>query len=204
MITFLDLAQTPAVPWKNGGGSTQALACWPPSAGMDEFEWRVSVATIATSGPFSTFPGVDRQIMLLGGDGVHLHAAQAGWEHALDQRWQPFAFSGDDAVDCRMLGGRSTDFNLMHRRGAWRGTLQVVRNAPPPVVGAAGLCLVVQGAWHCNAGSDGPRVLQAGQGVWWTDEPGQGSDAPWGVEPLRTDTAPALAWVALEPVETKI
>ncbi len=214
MITFMDLAQAPAVPWKNGGGSTQELACWPPGAGMDTFEWRVSVATIASSGPFSTFPGVERQIMLLGGDGVQLQAAQTGWAHALDQRWQPFAFSGDDAVDCHMRGGHSTDFNLMLRRSAWRGTLQVVRNAPPPVVGAAGLCLVLQGTWRCNAGGDGPRVLKAGQGVWWAEEPGGGSDAPWCVEPLHAgsgataadtviaaDTAPVLAWVALEPAE---
>ena len=194
MITFLDLAQTPAVPWKNGGGSTQALACWPPSAGMDEFEWRVSVATIATSGPFSTFPGVDRQIMLLGGDGVHLHAAQAGWEHALDQRWQPFAFSGDDAVDCTMLGGISTDFNLMLRRGVWQGTLQVVRSELPPT--GAGLCMVLQGQWQTVQAGQAERVLTAGQGAWWLDA------APQRLRPVRDpgSAEPVLASVALERV----
>ena len=25
---FFDLASTPSMPWKNGGGSTQELACW--------------------------------------------------------------------------------------------------------------------------------------------------------------------------------
>ena len=82
-MQFLDLAATPSVPWKNGGGSTRELACWPPGAGMDSFAWRVSVATIARPGPFSAFPGVDRQIMLLEGDGVRLQAAAGQWQHAL-------------------------------------------------------------------------------------------------------------------------
>lgn len=122
-LEFFDLANVPATPWKNGGGSTRELACWPPATaaagGMDSFGWRVSVATIAAPGPFSAFAGVDRQIMLLGGDGVHL--TSSGWQHTLAERWQPFAFSGDEAVDCTMLGGISTDFNLMLRRGVWEG-----------------------------------------------------------------------------------
>ena len=43
----LDLAATPPTPWKNGLGQTRELACWPPGAGLDDFEWRVSVATVA-------------------------------------------------------------------------------------------------------------------------------------------------------------
>ena len=46
-LQFFDLATVPATPWKNGGGSTRELACWPLGAGMDAFGWRVSVATIA-------------------------------------------------------------------------------------------------------------------------------------------------------------
>lgn len=187
-MNFFDLATTPSTPWKNGGGSTQELACWPPGADMNSFEWRVSLATVDRPGPFSVFPGIDRQIMLLGGDGLHLRSGE--WEHALDQPWQPFAFSGDDAVDGAMLGGTSKDFNLMLRRDAWRGSLQVLRAAsPPPPPASAGLCMVLQGRWQ------GTRTLVAGQGFWWTQ--GQGA----GVEPLQEDgAAPALAWIALEQV----
>ena len=38
MVQRFDLASTPSVPWKNGGGSTRELACWPQGAGMDGFE----------------------------------------------------------------------------------------------------------------------------------------------------------------------
>ncbi|WP_305230098.1 HutD/Ves family protein, partial [Klebsiella pneumoniae] len=76
-----DLNQIAASPWKNGGGSTREIACWPPGAGMEAFGWRISVATIDQPGPFSAFAGVDRQIMLLDGDGVHLRGE--GIDHVL-------------------------------------------------------------------------------------------------------------------------
>lgn len=184
-LHFFDLAQTPATPWKNGGGSTREIACWPEGSGMDRFGWRVSVATIDAPGPFSVFAGVDRQIMLLDGDGVHL--ASPGWQHRLGERWQPLAFAGDEPVHCTPLGGASTDFNLMLRRGAWQGRLQVLREAPPPA--SSGLCMVLQGRWH------GPRQLEPGQGCWWV----QADDAP-SITPLAEQGAapPVLAWIALE------
>ena len=195
-LQFFDLANMPATPWKNGGGSTRELVCWPPATaaagGMDSFGWRVSVATIAAPGPFSAFAGVDRQIMLLGGDGVQL--TSSGWQHTLAERWQPFAFSGDEAVDCTMLGGISTDFNLMLRRGVWDGTLQVVRSEPPPT--RAGLCMVLQGQWQTVQAGQAERVLTAGQGAWWLDA------APPRLQPVRDpgSAEPVLAFVALKRV----
>ena len=195
-LEFFDLANVPATPWKNGGGSTRELVCWPPATaaagGMDSFGWRVSVATIAAPGPFSAFAGVDRQIMLLGGDGVHL--TSSGWQHMLAERWQPFAFSGDEAVDCTMLGGISTDFNLMLRRGVWEGALQVVRSEPPPT--GAGLCMVLQGRWQTVQAGQAARVLTVGQGAWWLDA------APPRLQPVRDpgSAEPVLAFVALERV----
>ena len=47
--------------------ATREIACWPPGAGLHDFGWRVSIATIAAAGPFSVFKGVDRIIMLLVG-----------------------------------------------------------------------------------------------------------------------------------------
>lgn len=161
-----DLDRIAASPWKNGGGSTREIACWPPGAGMEDFAWRISVATIARDGPFSAFAGVDRQIMLLDGDGVHLQGE--GVDHRLQQRWQPFAFAGDAALGCTLLGGTSTDFNVMARRGQWQAQVAVLDGAAG--VGAAGigaadagLCLVLQGRWQADG-----AVLAPGQGLWWS------------------------------------
>lgn len=162
-LQLFDLAETPASPWKNGGGSTREIMCWPPGADMDSFAWRISVASIAKAGPFSAFAGIDRQIMLLDGDGVHLQGQ--GIDHMLAQRWQPFAFDGAQALDCTLLGGASTDFNVMVRRGQWTAQLQVLDEPAAAGASAAGLCMVLHGQWQAD-GAD--QALSAGQGLWWS------------------------------------
>lgn len=169
------LDQLPARPWKNGGGVTREIACWPPGAGLDDFDWRISVATIAAAGPFSAFPGVDRQIVLLDGDGVRLRGG--GIDHRLDRRLEPFAFAGDLPLDCDLLGGPSTDFNLMLRRGRGSASLEVVDRAVAAIDVAQGLLLVTDGHAHCThlpasaAGGDGDGAtieLGPGDGLFWT------------------------------------
>ena len=93
-----------------------------------------------------------------------------------------------------MLGGISTDFNLMLRRGVWEGALQVVRSEPPPT--GAGLCMVLQGRWQTVQAGQAARVLTAGQGAWWLDA------APPRLQPVRDpgSAEPVLAFVALERV----
>ena len=159
-----DLNQIPPSPWKNGGGSTREIVCFPPGAGMESFAWRISVATIAQAGPFSAFAGIDRQIMLLDGDGVHLHNAGGQIDHLLDKAWEPVSFSGDVALDCDLLGGTSNDFNVMTRRGQWAAKLDVLTGSATAGLSAAGLCMVLQGSWETADG----QTLQPGQGLRWS------------------------------------
>ncbi|WP_370682666.1 HutD family protein [Comamonas sp. GB3 AK4-5] len=178
--------------WKNGGGSTREIACGPRGAGLDDFGWRISVAEIAKAGPFSVFPGIDRHIMLLEGDGVQLHSSAAGIDHALAQRWQPFAFAGDVALSCSLLGGPSTDFNVMTRRGLWSAQVQVVQQAQLLGVSPAGLVMVLQGQWR--RASAAPPLLP-GQGCWWS-----ASDAGSGLLVPQSGDA-RLVHVALHPAQ---
>lgn len=185
---YADLTPTP---WKNGGGTMREIVCQPPGAGMDGFDWRVSIATIAAAGPFSAFPGVDRVIMLLDGAGVHLQGA--GLDHRLDTPGAPFAFNGDVALDCTPLGGPSTDFNLMTRRGQWRTELQLLDTAGSIPLAPQGLLLVLRGEWRLQSGAQDLRCA-AGSGVWW--DTGSG----WQATPLAP-TAQLLA-VQLHPLRS--
>ena len=63
------LQDTPVSPWKNGGGTTQTLVCWPKPS---DWVFRMSVARIDSDGPFSEFKGVDRWFAVLSGEGVVL------------------------------------------------------------------------------------------------------------------------------------
>lgn len=164
-----DTAALPVTAWKNGGGSTREIACWPPGAGLGDFEWRLSIATIAASGPFSVFPGIERTIMLLAGDGVQLRSADGTLDHRLATLHRPFAFSGDVALVCTLLGGASSDFNVMARRGRWRAKLQVLESAALLDSASHGMLLALRGQWEL----DGVSTIDCaeGEGLWWADAP---------------------------------
>jgi environmental stress-induced protein Ves len=108
--------------WKNDGGWTTEIASDGPTASevspaTSDFRWRVSIADIERDGPFSSFPGVDRDLLLLSGKGIELDINDAA-PHRLDQRFQRVHFAGEDRVDCHLLGGPTQDFNVMVRRDA--------------------------------------------------------------------------------------
>lgn len=171
-----------AMPWKNGGGSTCEILSWPPGAGVDAFDWRVSIATIGASGPFSAFDGVDRIIMLLEGDGVRLQALSAGIDHQLDRPHEPFAFSGDLGLDCTLLGGPSIDFNVMSRRTRGQAEVRLIdtTNLAPLPSAHGGLLMSLCGHWQV-----GDDVLGVGEGLWWVD------------------ANPARNWPEMQPVEAQ-
>lgn len=108
------LAERVFRPWKNGGGETAEIAVSPPGAGFEDFDWRVSTAVVAASGPFSLFPGVDRVLTVLEGGAMMLSVE--GLECRLDAASEPFSFAGDVACAARLEGGRLLDFNVMVRR----------------------------------------------------------------------------------------
>ena len=182
MLQRFALADLTPMPWKNGGGTTCEIVCQPPGAGMDGFDWRVSIASIAAAGPFSAFAGVDRMIMLLAGDGVHLRGE--GVDHRLDTPLAPFAFSGDVALACNLLGGSSTDFNVMTRRGQRRAELRVLRAAGDVAAASAGVLLALGGAWQCTGRDGGTQACAAGSGMWWN-----GTAEAWHAEPMADGAA---------------
>lgn len=112
------------MPWKNGGGVTHELAVSPAGAGFDDFVWRASIAEVNRDGPFSVFAGIDRTLVLLDGAGFTLQLDQTE-QQTLDQPYQPFRFPGERAVTVSLRGGPTRDFNLMIRRDAALGRLDI-------------------------------------------------------------------------------
>lgn len=174
----------PVTPWKNGGGTTQEIACWPNDAAPGDFAWRSSIATIAAPGPFSVFPGIDRSIMLLDGDGVHLRSGDGSIDHRLDVPHRPFAFRGDEVLGCTPLGGASSDLNVMTRRGLWCAQVQVLDRASSIAAAPHGVLLALRGDWQLNG--DNPTCRE-GEGLCWTD-----ASHAWQATPVGTDARLAV------------
>lgn len=107
---IVQLADAAPSPWRNGGGVTRELASWPHGG---DWIWRMSVAEVAQSGPFSRFEGVQRWFAVLAGAGVRLSMGEHS--HALTGSSAPLCFDGALPVDCQLLDGATQDFNLMVR-----------------------------------------------------------------------------------------
>ncbi|MCW1938564.1 HutD family protein [Pseudomonas sp. MDMC_285] len=123
---LLDTATARAMPWKNGGGTTVELAISPADAGLEGFAWRISTAQVAVDGAFSSFPGIDRSLAVLAGDGMCLQRADGRREMLLSGD-AIAVFRGEEAISAQLLGGPITDLNLMTRRGVWSHELRLVR-----------------------------------------------------------------------------
>ncbi|RWR04442.1 HutD family protein [Sinirhodobacter populi] len=114
-MRILPAAGYRAMPWKNGGGVTREILALPTPG---DWDIRLSMATVATDGPFSVFPGIDRTLTVLAGDPMELTVAGAPAVRLAPG--QPFAFPGDAETGSRLTGGTVTDFNVMTRRGRIR------------------------------------------------------------------------------------
>lgn len=110
--------------WKNGAGWTSEVHREPD---VDDWKWRLSIAEVETDVPFSTFPGVERQLVLLSGAGMRLRFDN-GKVHELSNPFDMIGFSGDQSLVGELLDGPTRDFNLMWKRGVvdaqiWRRPL---------------------------------------------------------------------------------
>jgi environmental stress-induced protein Ves len=102
--------------WKNDGGWTTEIALSPDDSAAG-FRWRISIAEIESDGPFSSFPGIARDLLLLEGNGIELDIDDEP-PRRLARRFERVHFEGEARVECRLLAGPTRDFNVMARRDA--------------------------------------------------------------------------------------
>ncbi len=170
---LIDLDQLPATPWKNGGGSTRQLAIAPPGAGLDDFAWRISCARVASAGPFSAFPGIQRSLALLEGD---LLLRRTNGETRLQACGEALDFAGEEAIDATPLAGEVLDLNLMSRRGDWQQSLRALQlhgERQVTELAEVRLLLCSAGALLVRLGDGREFALRPRQALLLSDEPGE-------------------------------
>lgn len=127
-IELLTEADLRRAPWRNGRGFTDELALWPAAASFErgDFDVRISRASVVEAGPFSSFAGFDRILVVVAGQALELqhgeHASRA-WLRPLE----PYGFSGDWSTHAELPRGPIDDFNVVTRRGIVRADVQPLR-----------------------------------------------------------------------------
>lgn len=131
--------------WKNGAGWTSEVFRAPDA---DDWSWRLSIAEVETDAPFSTFPGVERALVLLEGNGMRLRFDDGDTRDLLPSS-NVLCFSGERPLVGQLVDGPSRDFNLMWKRD--RIDAQLWRR---PLVGAMVLFAEPGESWvvHMLAG----------------------------------------------------
>ena len=129
-------------PWKNGRGSTTEL--WRLMRD-GQLLVRLSRAAVVEDGPFSLFPGIERNLTVLSGPGFRLTGPGLSFRC---EPLVPVAFPGDVPVAASETQGmQSDDFNVMTARMLPRPSVTPARNDRLPAGGtlalyALGPCLV--------------------------------------------------------------
>ena len=139
-------------PWKNGRGSTTEL--WRLERD-GQLLVRLSRAAVVEDGPFSIFPGIERNLTVLSGPGFRLTGP------GLDLACLPLvpvSFPGDVEVAASDRQGQpSDDFNVMTARALPRPEVIVTQNAE---LSAGGwLALYALGPCRINGSAVGPAHL---------------------------------------------
>lgn len=180
-IRNLRAADYPRMPWRNGAGTTQEVAC-NPGGSSAAFDWRLSIADVAADGGFSAFTGYQRIITVLEGRGIVLTVD--GQEQAPLPPREAYAFSGDAHVDCRLVDGPIRDFNLIYAPARYHARLQWVHGAGP---------------WTFHSAAHSVLVLNAGKALSVTVD-GATHRLASQYDCLSVDGQQSLAQYRLEPM----
>lgn len=149
------------MPWKNGKGETTELYCR-RAPGSDEFEWRLSIASVTEDGLFSNFSGYHRTLIMIAGQGLELrHDGQA--TQLLEYRYDFCSFAGDWQTTARLMHGPIKDFNIIcNTQHCWSKVSVIQRHEQTEIESEAGDLLIYadksDGSYSLLATAESARI----------------------------------------------
>lgn len=140
MFKIISPDQFKQIPWKNGKGITTELAI-SKNGTLDNFDWRLSIASVVENGDFSDFSGYWRNLVLLTGNGIEL-------THRNNQSEQLIAplsiasFDGGSATTGKLVNSKITDFNVMHKIERYNAVVNTYTKSKNISIESDDLCFV--------------------------------------------------------------
>jgi environmental stress-induced protein Ves len=153
MIRHLTPVDYSTMPWANGRGQTVQVLRVNGSDGSMLF--RLSMASVAENGPFSNFPGVERNLTVISGPGFDL----VGDVCLRADPLSPVAFPGDVAVEATGVTAPCQDFNVMTARSLPLPDVVLTSDADVVPAPGATLCLFALDSAQVNGVALGQHDL---------------------------------------------
>lgn len=124
--TLISRKQFKVTPWKNGAGVTAEIAIDPAGSDFREgiFNWRLSSARIEDENTFSKFPGYDRILTVLSGEGLLLNNQELG-------PFEVMEFQGEDQIDCAPVHEAVEDLGVIFKRDQYECFMQILDVSAP-------------------------------------------------------------------------
>ncbi|MCS5591742.1 MAG: HutD family protein [Gammaproteobacteria bacterium] len=122
MVEVITKSKFKTIPWKNDKGETVELAI-NEGGTIDDFDWRLSIASVDENGEFSDFSGYFRHLVLIKGRGVELSHDNKTCD-SLDQLLSVAKFDGGCKTCATLTDGPISDFNLITKSSLYYGTIQ--------------------------------------------------------------------------------
>jgi len=140
LIKIISPEQFKKTLWKNGKGETTELAI--SDAGtLDDFDWRISMATVVEDGPFSYFTGYLRNLILIGGNGMDLQHDQSRVDR-LDRRLSFATFDGVCETVATLTSGPIIDINVITRGSKYDVTVETFTDRQTIKLRPCTLCFI--------------------------------------------------------------
>lgn len=135
-FSIVRYADLPPQPWKNGKGFTRTL--FSDAIGSnDEWTWKISIAEINGTQPYSAYPGIRRGQVALGPGSVDL---VINGQLKLLPVEGTIVFEGEDDVVATPASEGFLDLNAMGLRRAWEPSVEIVES---PVLACRESCVQV-------------------------------------------------------------
>jgi len=117
MLTILSPETFKTIPWKNGSGHTTELAI-NSGGNLDNFDWRLSIASVVNDGDFSNFSGYQRNLVLIEGKGLILDHRNGDIDK-LTNLLDIAHFDGGSKTYGSLVNGGIKDFNIMTKQNSY-------------------------------------------------------------------------------------
>jgi uncharacterized protein len=137
-MRIVRMSDLKTAPWKNGGGVTREIAVGRIG---HQLAWRLSMADVASDGPFSRFEGLVRILTVVEGNGMDLISAERQQAAVYGL---PVRFDGALGIESKLRDGPLRDLNLMFNPMLCEGAVTLLKGPLDEVLSAgAKLCCAV-------------------------------------------------------------